>query len=144
MKKKDLVVGARVAQKLNEDETGQEVYVYAGAIAAEPRRDPLNGETKVYVKWDDTYKNPNPSEIDVSELDLEDTVRAKASKLEEEFEVYAEQISEKMEAAAKLIREANKIAKKAGVENLNDMYEATSALYSAMDDAGWNTSSFGC
>lgn len=144
MKKSDLVIGTRVARKLDSDVTGQDLYLDPGAIAAEPVKDPLTGDLKVYVKWDATYLNPSPSEVLVSDIDLEEKVQAKATKLEEEFAAYEKQVVAKMKEAGKLIREANKLAKKAGLDGLNDMYEATGPLYDAMDDAGWRTSSFNC
>lgn len=143
MKKKDLVVGTRVAYKLDSGETGQDIYLTVGTINSEPFKD-ANGELKVSVKWDEQWRNPNPEMVLVSDLDLEATVKEKASKLEDEFRAYEDQVVKKLKEAAKLIKEANKLAKKAGVEGLHEMYEATYPLENVMDDCGWNTSSWSC
>lgn len=68
---------------------------------------------------------------------------AKESKLEVEFKKTSKEIRSKLKEAAKIIGEAQKLAKKQG-HNLSDMYDAYGPLYNAMDNAGWRTSSFGC
>lgn len=115
-----------------------------GKIVTESVRDPLTGKDKIYVKWDSKWRSPDPSEVFVESLLSESEANEKISVLEHEFKIIESEIESKMGDAAFLIREASKLAKKAGIESLQDMYEATRKLYSAMDSAGWNTSSFGC
>jgi hypothetical protein len=61
--------------------------------------------------------------------------------LEEEFDKVEEAVLKKMTKAAALIREANALAEKAGLElyELND-----GGLLDAMENAGWRTSSMSC
>lgn len=143
MKKTDLTIGTRVAYKLDSDETGQDLYLTAGAVDSEPTK---NGDGKlvVSVKWDDSWRNPNPELVLVSDLALEKDVKKQASALEKEFRSYEKLVEAKLKEAAKLIKEADKLAKKAGVEGLHQMYESTYPLENAMDAAGWNTSSWSC
>jgi hypothetical protein len=144
MKKKDLVIGARVVP-LNDlkNYNPQDSYIDIGIIVTEPVKDALTGNLKVYVKWDPDG-TCDPSEEEVSSLELESVAEPKLSKLDAEFKVYEKAVLAKMKEAGKLIREANKLSKKAGVESLNDMYDSTYPLFNAMDAAGWRTSSLGC
>jgi hypothetical protein len=71
-------------------------------------------------------------------------MKAKFSELEKEYEAVAKQIKVKLVEAGKLIKEANKMAKKAGADSLADMYDAIDPLESAMDACGWRTSSWNC
>ena len=144
MKKKDLVIGTRVVP-LNDlkNYNPQDAYIDVGVTVTEPVKDALTGNLKVYVKWDPDGLS-QPSEEDVSSLELESVAKPKLSKLDAEFKVYEKEILAKMKEAGKLIREANKLSKKAGMESLNDMYDSTYPLFNAMDAAGWRTSSLGC
>lgn len=116
---------------------------------------------KVKVLWDDDSYNDHsevfskttgklqssvsvPSEIAAKFLLPEAEMKAKFSQLEKEYEVVAKQIRAKLVEAGKLIKEANKMAKKAGADSLADMYDATDPLESAMDACGWRTSSWSC
>lgn len=147
MKKKDAVVGARVAEKLERyEECGNDCE---GTIVSE-RTPGEAGPGNVMVEWDlyDYQKQAKEKPVAYAHP-LKNLLPAKEAKLhfdklEAEFKAYEKEVLVKMKEAGKLIREANKLAKKAGVENLNDMYDATYPLYNAMDAAGWRTSSFGC
>jgi hypothetical protein len=116
---------------------------------------------KVVVLWDDDYLNDHDVRfdektgqeksstakgitMDTKLLLPEAEMKAKFSELEKEYEKVAVQIRSKLTEAGKLIKEANKMAKKAGVDSLAAMYDATSPLESAMDACGWRTSSWGC
>jgi hypothetical protein len=93
---------------------------------------------KVFVQWDDVDE---PDEVDVKVLS---PISAK-SDLEKEFKETEKAIKEKMKAAAALVKEANKMAQKAGVRNLAEMqYGAAGPLVDAMDNSGWRSSSWGC
>lgn len=116
-----------------------------GVILADPRVDVVTGEEKVYVHWDRTpWRGTNPEEVLTRDLLLEADGEVKYSKLEAEWNVAEAEVAVKLREAAKLITEANSIAEKAGCDSLTNMYDAIRPLYSAMDNAGWNTSSFGC
>lgn len=143
MKKTELVIGTRVAFKLDPDETGQDIYLSVGVIDSEPTKN-TDGDLVVYVKWDNSWKVPNREQVLVSDLALEKDVKKKASTLEKEFRSYEKMVESKLKEAAKLIKESDKLAKKAGVEGLHQMHESTYLLENAMDAAGWNTSSWSC
>jgi hypothetical protein len=64
--------------------------------------------------------------------------------MEKEYEVVAKQIRSKLTEAGKLIKEANKMAKKTGATYLADMYDAIDPLKNAMDACGWRSSSWSC
>lgn len=110
-------------------------YTLVGVVRSQPA-----SAGKVWVKWIEGEREGEEEEIDVKVLSLESA----KSDLEKEFKVVEKQIKEKMKTAAALIKEANKMAKAAGARNLQDMYEASSPLVSAMDSSGWRSSSWGC
>lgn len=79
--------------------------------------------------------------------------------LENDFAQVAKQINDKIKQAAKNLKEANQLVLGVGLsglgedarnyDNTQEQYDMrdqidTSPLYKAMDDAGWQTSSFGC
>ena len=145
MKKKDLVLGARVVPLNNiKNYNPQDPYIDVGSIITEPVKNALTGNLKVYVQWDFGATPTDPSEEEVASLELESVAKSKLSKLVAEFKLYEKAVLAKMKEAGKLIREADKLAKKAGVEFLYDMYDSTYPLFNAMDAAGWRTSSLGC
>lgn len=116
-----------------------------GVIIADPRVDPITGEEKVYVQWDSTpWRGTNPEEVLTESLISEADGNAKYSQLETEWNVAEAEVKVLINAAAALIDEASEVASKAGCESLTDMYDSIRPLYRAMDNAGWNTSSFGC
>ena len=103
MKKKDLVIGTRVVP-LNDlkNYNPQDAYIDVGVTVTEPVKDALTGNLKVYVKWDPDGLS-QPSEEDVSSLELESVAKPKLSKLDAEFKVYEKEILAKMKEAGKLI-----------------------------------------
>lgn len=103
----------------------------------------FNGASQVVVQWDNEFMNPKYSTQPISVLLYEDEMKARHSAIEKEFDKVSTEIRAKMKEAGKLLREANKLAKKQG-QQLADMYDATDPLYSAMDACGWRTSSFDC
>lgn len=64
--------------------------------------------------------------------------------LEEEFRKANKDIKNKILEAAKLIKEANSIAKTSHLGRLANIYAAIVPLINAMDDSGWRSSSWGC
>lgn len=95
-------------------------------------------EGKVFVAWDDVE---DPEEVSIKILSL----LSEKSVLEKEFQEAEKAIKQKMKEAAALVKEANKMAKKAGARNLAEMqYDAASPLVNAMDASGWRSSSWGC
>lgn len=93
------------------------------------------------VKWEDYLWMDDPVSIDL--LFTHNDADKELSRLEKEFKLVEKEVAVKLKEAAKLLKEANKIAKKTG-NNLSEMYEAIDPLYAAMDQCGWQTSSFGC
>lgn len=108
--------------------------------------DKLASQGKVFVQWEKRWDNDSDrlNEVNVKDLLLESEAKDKLSELEKEYQELENQILPKMKEIAKLIKESNKLAKKGGYESLSEMYEVTGNLYHAMDQAGWNTSSWGC
>lgn len=98
---------------------------------------------KVFVKWDGRWNTPPIEEVDLSSLVSEEEANQKISILEQEYDKVFQQVRAKVDSAAELLLEANKLATPTGT-NLFEMYEAHRALIRAMDDCGWNTSSFNC
>jgi hypothetical protein len=162
--KKTFLEGERVGCAI--DETGEctAKVKYDGEYTDEPIygkvTDILPGG-KVKVLWDDDNYNDHsqvfskttgklqssltvPREIPAKFLLPEAEMKAKFSSLEKEYEAVAKQIKVKLVEAGKLIKEANKMAKKAGADSLADMYDAIDPLESAMDSCGWRTSSWNC
>lgn len=114
-----------------------------GATIAPVVKDPLSGKEKVYVKWDSKWRSPNPEEVLVESLLLEEEGDKRLSELEAEYNKVAEQVSEKMSAASALVGEAATLAKTAGF-NLSEMYDECYPLMRSMSSAGWSTSSMSC
>lgn len=100
-------------------------------------------EGKLLVKWDGTWRKPNPSRHDASELITEVEANQIRSVLETEYEAWASPIREKMKLAAKYLTEAGELAAKQD-KDLAEMHEITGPLISAMDGIGWRTSSLSC
>lgn len=108
----------------------------------------------VKVMWDENWLNELfvngitheywPVKVKSDWLLTEAEGKAKFSALEKEFDAIADQVIDKLKEAGKLIKEANKIAKKSGAKSLYEMYDAHDPLLNAMDAAGWRTSSFNC
>lgn len=96
---------------------------------------------KVIVSWDVDEEEDEGDEVDIKVLSL----YSEKNDLEKDFKEVEKSIKEKMRDAAALVREANRMAQKAGARNLADMqYGAASPLVGAMDDSGWRSSSWGC
>lgn len=121
---------------------------------------PMDAKSLVVVEWD----NGELSKKDVSKLLSEkdglahqvhlDQEAAKqeeeAAKLEEQFAAVEADVHNKMRQAGKLIKEAAEIAEKAGLHLLGEygateeFSDAVDELESAMEKAGWRTSSWYC
>lgn len=132
---------------------GDRVGISNGLNMAEfdPESSPDYGEVtdvlsdgRVMIKWDSDWRNKSYKDpVDSSTLLPEKELQEIDAKLEKEFKVLEKEVVVKMKEAGKLIKEANKLAQKAG-RSLHEMYEAVGPLESAMDAAGWRTSSWGC
>jgi len=98
-----------------------------------------DGDQVVAVEWADGQL----SKVNVNDLQ-------KCLSLEEEFAQMQNQVNEKLAEAAKLIREAGKLAGNYGKDLLSNDDENYDRLFEidciegAMDEAGWNTSSWYC
>lgn len=95
------------------------------------------------VKWDNSWRKPNPSNHQSEELILETEADQILSKLEAEYEAWAGPIKEKMVQAGALLREAGKLASARNRE-ITEMNEAVRPLLNAMRSLGWSTSSLSC
>lgn len=95
------------------------------------------------IKWDDSWITPNPGKHKAEELITEVEADKILSKLEKEYEAWANPIRKKMEKAGQLLREAGELADKQN-RNLSEMHEIVGPLIAAMDDVGWSTSSLFC
>lgn len=133
-------VGDRVVDKVESDlEYHQDKYVIRGTILSFKENDP----NTVKVNWDQYWVSPNPSNISIDKLILEEEADQLLSKLEAEYEIWAAPIRVKMKEAGQLILEANALALKEK-KSLVDLHELSAGLTNAMDEVGWSTSSLSC
>lgn len=103
----------------------------------------ISAKGKITVKWDGSYGRTET--LEAKDLLTEEEGKARYSELEAEFAVIEKQVAAKVKEIAQGIREANALSKKVGKPLAQMGYEIIYRdLYKAMDDAGWNTSSFGC
>jgi hypothetical protein len=143
MKKKVFKIGDRVGKidQYNDDEDKVAKLRYDfdnepsfGVISE------LEFDNQVIVKWDqDSFME----KVNVNLLFLENDLKTKWSKLEEEFYMIEKEVENKLKEAGKILKEANKLAKKTG-RDLAEMYDAVSPLINVMDSCGWRSSSWGC
>ena len=97
----------------------------------------------ITVKWDKNWAKDEV--LEAEELMTEEAAKARWTELEKEFKEVEKQVAAKVKEVAKAIREANKLSRTVGrplAQMGNDIIYRE--LYHAMDEAGWNTSSFGC
>jgi uncharacterized protein YndB with AHSA1/START domain len=131
-------VGDRVAGRLNPDNHDPEPSApYGGKITA------ITEDGEILVKWDDEWMNRNPKIFMATDLQPELSAKEEYTRLEEEFKQLNKELQAKMTEAGNLIKDAAKLAEKHGKELVN-MFDACGPLLSAMDQAGWQTSSLGC
>lgn len=150
MKKSDLPPGTKVIASMsygnefgddNEDEIVRYTYdeyddnTLIGVVRSEPAKG-----NKVVVKWIEGDREEEQEEVDVAVLAL----ASSRPELEKEFKTAQKAIKDKLKEAAKIVKEANIMAKKAGAKNLESMYDAIDPLIDAMDASGWRSSSWGC
>lgn len=147
MKKSDLKPGTKVLLSMSNEEYSEEIVKYfydeyddntlAGTILDKPAE-----AGKVWISWDESnnYSEDEEAEVYINILTLE----SDRSKIEQEFKNFSKGIKAKIKEAAKLVLEANKMAKEAHASSLADMYDAVAPLISAMDNSGWRSSSWGC
>lgn len=151
MKKNNFAVGDRVAHAVSEtydeyEETQYTKYRYDPEAEANYGviTSLLPDGVQATVKWDNEwYDRYHDEPVKLAELMHEEAFKKLEAKLEEQFNEVEKEIAAKMKDAAKIIKEANKLAKKTG-RNLESMYDAVSPLVSAMDASGWRSSSWGC
>lgn len=99
---------------------------------------------KAVVEWDSDYMGVDIDDsVDFKDLMTEADMKKHVKTLGQEFKIASKAIKIQMQDAAKIVKNANAIAEKHGTQ-LAEMYDAFSPLYDAMDEAGWNSSSFGC
>ena len=150
-------VGDRVAISMNHEGDFSDTFVF------DPNQELQYGEVisvlpknELLILWESDYLNHSiyssktgtctyePKIVSNKGILLAYVADAQFSVLEKEYRKIEKEIKNKIKSAAKLIIEANNMAHTSNVGPLADMYDAISPLYSAMDQSGWNTSSFGC
>lgn len=151
MKKKVFAVGDRVGTMANVVEYDEEYGDYRPVDRYAHDEEPyygkivaLNGDTAT-VCFDEVHRfyGASTQEIEIESLMSEADAKKAWNKLEKTFDAVQKEITTKLKAAGKLIKEANKLSNKCGM-NLVDMYDARDPLYDALDASGWRTSSFNC
>ena len=148
MKKSDLRPGTKVIATLQypEEYSDDEEQIvryfpesYSGPLIGVIRSQEAS-PGKVFVSWIEGERTGEEEEVDTKVLALASDQAA----LDAEFKVVEKQIKEKLTEAGKLVKEAHKMAQKAGAHSLESMYDAVRPLVHAMDDSGWRSSSWGC
>lgn len=156
MKKKQLPkpfkVGDRVIEKWEEyqpyDDYNRRGKIVSVTVGVVPE---TNGvvlaEGEVAVTWDEAWMRSSDLQSTVA-ISADDLLHEKdgdkqLSVLDKEFRKLEKSVEVKMKEAGRLIKQANKIAIKAGMESLIDM-NAAGPLLAAMDSCGWSTSSLSC
>lgn len=98
-----------------------------------------DGNQVLAVEWDDgSIGKVNANDVEVS------------LSIEEEFNLFRDEVNDKLARAAKLIREAGALADSKGKELLDSDPDDGDGLFDtyqieqAMSAAGWNTSSWHC
>lgn len=95
----------------------------------------------VMVKWDSAYKGHTA--VNPSQLLPEAEANEKWSKLEADFDRVTVEVKAKLSEAGKLIAAADQFATDNGFD-IQKLWKATGVLEKAMENAGWNTSSWHC
>jgi hypothetical protein len=93
------------------------------------------------VEWDNgkIIKLNNNSLVSAQEA------QQKKSQFEEEFQAYQDELNDKINQATKLIKEANQLARKNGLDLSHfDLSNISEKLIDAIEECGWNTSSWQC
>jgi hypothetical protein len=145
MNMKDLAPGTVVYRADGDD-------LVKGTVVGPAAPHPTHGEM-VAVEWENGSIIKTAPKLLMLEKDgLAELARrdAEAAKLEEEFATVEAEVHNKMRQAGKLIKEAAEIAEKAGLHLLGEygateeFSDAVDELESAMEKAGWRTSSWYC
>ncbi len=151
MKKSDLPPGTKVLASLSDIEYGDSElvkYYYdqygestlTGTVVDNQASDLKAGAKQVVVIWDVNDWDFEEQIVNISLLTLE----TERSTIEKEFKAATLAVKAKVTEAAKLVKEANTLAKAAHAKSLESMYDACVPLINAMDASGWNSSSWGC
>lgn len=155
MKKKNHVykVGDRVGLAVSEYD---DEYNYDGPTVGKLRYNEDEGPEygvvtrvvssgRVFVKWDNEWYNKyhEDEEQETNKLLPEAVHKKEYARLKADYNKLGTEIKAKMKEAAKLVREAGKLASKTNHE-LSEMYDEVSPLINAMDASGWRSSSWGC
>ena len=96
--------------------------------------------SNVDILWDNlNFRTEFPSRVNQQFLLLEKDYKAEKATLEKVFKAVERQVKIKLKRAANLVKEANKLTKKAKLE-MKAMQDVWSPLLNEMDQAGWNSS----
>ena len=134
-------VGTRVG-KIDQEDSRQADY---GFIESHSSKKPNTVKVQFdQESWVSKAKYPPVIKYcSINSLELEADAKRMTSQMEQEFEAMNKEIEVKLGQAALMIKEAQIIAKSKGFV-LQDCYEGTNGLMSALDTAGWQTSSLSC
>lgn len=101
-------------------------------------------DNDVTVKWDKDWVWRKPKQFEINEFIMsEDQFKTLVNYLEEDYASLIKTLSPKIAEAAALIKEAGKMCKDKGGE-LEEIDRFSNEIESALDAAGWQTSSFYC
>lgn len=103
----------------------------------------VDDPSKPLVKWDNSWRKPNPEKVSAEGLITEAEADTILSKLEEEYEAWATPIREKIKESAKLLQEAGQLADNQN-QDLAQLHDLVGPLIGAMRSVGWRTSSLSC
>jgi hypothetical protein len=100
-------------------------------------------ELDLHAYYKSKGEPPTYKRYEEADLMLEADAKSALNDLEDAFNKLQDELKVKIVEAANLIKEAGDIAEEHG-EELAEMHDATDPLLSAMDNAGWRTSSLSC
>jgi hypothetical protein len=130
-------IGDRVGYKLHAEHLNRDEDPSFGVVSD------LTVKGMVVVTWDDKWFNSHePNPIDPDSLMLEADIVAAQSILEQNFQLYQQQVKSKVQEAVSTLKEAIELANKAGCHVSDMMYK--SVMRDVIYDLGWSGSSFSC
>jgi hypothetical protein len=122
-------VGDRVANLVSSHDTN---VTYGKVIMVEAPNSYL-------VEWD----NKSITRFKATNLMLESEAKVLKDKLSAEFAAIENSILSKIKESTAALKEAIHLARAKNI-SISEMYDINSELMDAMDEAGWNTSSYRC
>ena len=107
--------------------------------------DDLTKKGLFVVKWDDPYFQKHyPGPFSADELDTEENLNKLCETLEADFEKTSKKVKDLLDKSASFLNEAAKVAREANGSLSDDFYDEADLFMSAMNNAGWRSSSLNC